>query len=244
MGRYTTVQAYSDTNQNTRSVSYEQATGSSTAKSGAVKAEKVDNPYGSTAGAGSGEFHVYRHARAREIARMKQLDEEEAERKADADFEKKVTSWKSEEDRKTEKRRKKRQREKEAKLRKKNMKLGGVGFDDEVGEGSRKTSKDSDVEEEFEYNPIHIAAKTDVQDDYDVSPKIPNADCENEKASASKTSIAAFANDGSFLETMKNIAEENASVTSNSKDDLAKSTEKGQVNDVTGEGKTFDGKMT
>ena len=56
MGRYSSVQAYADSNSNMRSVSYEQATGSSEVKKGAVKAEKVSNPYGSTAGAGSGEY--------------------------------------------------------------------------------------------------------------------------------------------------------------------------------------------
>ena len=46
----------------------------------------MDNPYGSTAGAGSGEFHVYRHARAREMMRTQELDEEEAKLHADKEF--------------------------------------------------------------------------------------------------------------------------------------------------------------
>lgn len=202
MGRYTTVQAYSDTNQNTRSVSYEQATGSAAAKAGAVKAEKVDNPYGSTAGAGSGEFHVYRHARAREMARMKQLDEQEAEQKADAEFEEKVSAWKSEEERRTEKRRRKRQREKEAKLRKKNMKLGGVGFENEVDSGCLKGD-----EQEFDYSPLHSVAKVQGQDN-EVGPKQPNATSGDEAPVMPATSATGFANDGSFLELMKKKLEE------------------------------------
>lgn len=200
MGRYTTVQAYSDTNQNTRSVSYEQATGSAAAKSGAVRAEKVDNPYGSTAGAGSGEFHVYRHARAREMARMRQLDEEEAEQKADAEFKEKVSAWKTEEEQRTEKRRKKRQREKEAKLRKKNMKLGGVGFENGVDDGPAKVNNGQ--EEEFEYTPTHKAQREQGKGD-ETESKLPDAPSANQLPIGSAAPAAAFANDGSFLELMK-----------------------------------------
>ena len=71
MGRYTTVQAYADNNPNMRAMDYHQATGTAApvaasasaapppADCGPVKTEKVGNPYGSTAGAGSEEFHVY-----------------------------------------------------------------------------------------------------------------------------------------------------------------------------------------
>lgn len=224
MGRYTTVQAYSDTNQNTRSVSYEQATGSTAAKAGGVKAEKVDNPYGSTAGAGSGEFHVYRHARAREMARMKQLDEDEAEQKADAEFEEKVSAWKSEEDHRTEKRRMKRKREKEAKLRKKNMKLGGVGFENEVDD--RSPEKKGGGEEEFEYSPLHFAAKTEGEDKK-MGPGLPNAAPGDEARSVPAASASGgFANDGSFLEQMKKkLQEENISNESNKKSDVSKQPE-------------------
>jgi hypothetical protein len=101
MGRYTTVQAYADNNPNMRAVDYAQATGaassssSSTSSSSAAPAplvtEKVDNPYGSTAGAGSGEFHVYRHARAREMARWEQISLDEANRQAEAEYQAQVT---------------------------------------------------------------------------------------------------------------------------------------------------------
>eukprot|EP00581_Thalassiosira_minuscula_P007891 CAMPEP_0183706772 /NCGR_PEP_ID=MMETSP0737-20130205/3521_1 /TAXON_ID=385413 /ORGANISM="Thalassiosira miniscula, Strain CCMP1093" /LENGTH=136 /DNA_ID=CAMNT_0025934275 /DNA_START=110 /DNA_END=516 /DNA_ORIENTATION=+ len=136
MGRYTTVQAYADNNPNMRAVDYAQATGTAAAASassgpasaadrGPVVAEKVDNPYGSTAGAGSGEFHVYRHARAREMARWKKINADEAEMKAEEEFQQKLAQDTRAEEDKTEKRRRKRERAKEAKRRKKNMKLGG-----------------------------------------------------------------------------------------------------------------------
>ena len=111
MGRYTTVQAFADNNPNMRSVDYAQATGTAAASSGSasaaggpavananrgpVQAEKVDNPYGSTAGAGSGEFHVYRHARAREMARWKKINADEAEMKAEGVFQQKLAHRRS-----------------------------------------------------------------------------------------------------------------------------------------------------
>eukprot|EP00339_Tiarina_fusa_P003781 CAMPEP_0117078338 /NCGR_PEP_ID=MMETSP0472-20121206/55234_1 /TAXON_ID=693140 ORGANISM="Tiarina fusus, Strain LIS" /NCGR_SAMPLE_ID=MMETSP0472 /ASSEMBLY_ACC=CAM_ASM_000603 /LENGTH=99 /DNA_ID=CAMNT_0004805039 /DNA_START=114 /DNA_END=409 /DNA_ORIENTATION=- len=90
MGRYSSVQAYADNNSNVRSISYEEATGSKDKKGGAVKAEKVSNPYGSTAGAGSGDFHVYRHARAREAMRWQQLDASEQAKQEDSEFRRKL----------------------------------------------------------------------------------------------------------------------------------------------------------
>mmetsp|Transcript_16215 Transcript_16215/g.22855 ORF Transcript_16215/g.22855 Transcript_16215/m.22855 type:complete len:230 (-) Transcript_16215:382-1071(-) len=203
MGRYTTVQAYADNNSNVRAISYDQATGASASSGGGgstnesnqqsrggLKVEKVDNPYGSTAGAGSGEFHVYRHARAREMARWKQLDEEEKERIREEEFKSKVETYKSEEDRKTEQRRKKRQRQKEAKQRKKNLKLAGViSTTETAGNG------DTNDEEEFTYIPMHAQKKSEVEED-----KKDN----NEKESPQ----VPFANDGSFLEMMKKKLEE------------------------------------
>ncbi len=109
------------------------------------------NPYGSTAGAGSGEFHVYRHARSREMMRIQQLDEEEAERKANDEFLRKVMTDQEIELKKTEQRRKKRQREKEAKLKKKVMRLNGLTIEKEE---SRNEGANSNFDDEFEYTPI------------------------------------------------------------------------------------------
>jgi len=155
MGRYTTVQAYADKSAGMRSISYEQATSASTSTTAAndndfVRPEKVENPYGSTAGAGSGNFHVYRHARAREKERLKQMDDNEYEQKIEADFQQKVEQNAREDELKTEKNRKKRQRAKEAKRRKKNLKLSGVDT-----QSNDKSSPDIVVDEdEFHYVPI------------------------------------------------------------------------------------------
>jgi hypothetical protein len=187
MGRYSSVQAYADNNTNARVVPYEQATGGGAVPK-PVRAEKVSNPYGSTAGAGSGEFHVYRHARAREIERWKTLDEEEREHLMRQDFEKQLEENKVEEEGRTAKRRKKRQRQKEAKMRKKNLKLSGISS--EV-DNEKDTNVDDD---EFAYEPDHIQAN----DDEKIGEE------ESDAAEESKeTSKLPFANDGSFLEQMK-----------------------------------------
>ncbi len=108
------------------------------------------NPYGSTAGAGSGEFHVYRNARSREMMRIQQLDEEDKERKADDEFWRKVMTEQEIELKKTEQRRKKRQREKEAKLKKKVMRLNGLTIEKEE---SRNEGANGNFDDEFEYTP-------------------------------------------------------------------------------------------
>ena len=204
MGRYTTIQAYADNSGSMRAVSYYQAAGTSSttapADRGPVVTEKVDNPYGSTAGAGSGEFHVYRHARAREMARWKEIHANEAEMKAEEDFQRKVAENERVEAEKTEKRRRKREREKNAKRRKKNMKLGGISLDNE-GE-NEEVECDAD---EFEYIPIAAAASESKS-----SPQTAksNNDKTEEKTQAKGESVkdrVIFANDGSFLEQSKKL---------------------------------------
>lgn len=203
-----------------RAVSYDQAVGSAAsaqpaADRGPVITEKVDNPYGSTAGAGSGEFHVYRHARAREMARWKEMHAAEAEIKAEEDFQRKVQEDKRVEEERTEKRRKKREREKNAKRRKKNMKLGGVGLDSGAGSND-PVEENAAGDDEFEYTPIaasepkapsHGTASAPAKDSNDN--EATQAEPKEEKNSGEiKTSEpVVFANDGSFLEQSKKLLE-------------------------------------
>ncbi|KAL7539326.1 hypothetical protein ACHAWF_006380 [Thalassiosira exigua] len=215
MGRYTTVQAYADNNPNMRAVDYAQATGTAAAASssssapaaaanrGSVVTEKVDNPYGSTAGAGSGEFHVYRHARAREMERWKKINADEAEMKAEAEFQEKLAHDTKVEAEKTEKRRRKRERAKEAKRRKKNMKLGGVG-------GGVVSEEPTGDDEEFEYTPIAAseisqgAVKSDSSNGEEGEGSNGTGDVETDRKSPPEgSSQVPIANDGSFLERMK-----------------------------------------
>jgi hypothetical protein len=215
MGRYTTIQAFADNSGSMRAVAYDQAVGASAsgaapaAARGPVVTEKVDNPYGSTAGAGSGEFHVYRHARAREMARWKEIHATEAETKAEEEFQRKVAEDTRVEAEKTEKRRRKREREKNAKKRKKNMKLGGVGLCAEVN-----NLEGESVMDEFDYTPIASDSKASL---YDTAADLPDSNKDAEKEvdpDETKGEIntqlkkpLVFANDGSFLEQSKKLLE-------------------------------------
>lgn len=77
--------------------------------------EIVSNVAGSSAGAGSGEFHVYKHARRKEFARLALFEEEEAAERQAAEFKNKQDEWAERDRKKTEKNRKRR------------MKRGGNG---------------------------------------------------------------------------------------------------------------------
>lgn len=54
----------------------------------------VRNVMGSSAGAGSGEFHVYRHLRRKEMSRLKEMEEMSKIEKLDAEFRAKLEETK------------------------------------------------------------------------------------------------------------------------------------------------------
>jgi hypothetical protein len=70
--------------------------------------EIVSNVAGSSAGAGSGEFHVYKHARRKEFARLALFEEEAAAERDAAEFKNKQNEWAERDQKKTEKNRKRR----------------------------------------------------------------------------------------------------------------------------------------
>lgn len=118
MGRYSTVQTYSD--QNTKVVAASAISSKNEQIEDKAKkrlvVEKVENVMGSTAGAGSGEFDVYRAARRRELTR---LDAIEAQQKAEEEartFAEKVAKNKAEADSRTAKNAEKRNKKKMKKL--------------------------------------------------------------------------------------------------------------------------------
>lgn len=188
MGRFTSVQAFSDTNSAVRQIPYEQTTVAASASSAStttagkvvsVKPEKVVNPYGSAAGAGSGEFHLYRQGRAREMQRLELLTEQQQRAMAEREFQEQLLRNKREVEERTERRRKKRQRLKDAKERKKNLQRAVVNIATSSEQHySSDASGDGNGAEEFVY--------------------IPSSDNREETPA-----VDAFPNDGSFLERMK-----------------------------------------
>ncbi|MCJ1371416.1 hypothetical protein MMC20_002631 [Loxospora ochrophaea] len=96
--------------------------------------EIVANVQGSSAGAGSGEFHVYKASRRREYERLRLMDEEVAREKENEEFERKKEEAKAKEEKKSGKN--KRRREK-AKARKE-----GKGTEEkEAGESSEESRR-------------------------------------------------------------------------------------------------------
>jgi len=84
--------------------------------------EFIRNIWGSSAGAGSGDFHVYRGVRRREYARQKYMNEKHAKEDADAEFRAKVEKNAKEAEDRTAKKRAKRLKKKEKLKAKKKMK--------------------------------------------------------------------------------------------------------------------------
>ncbi|GAX13191.1 hypothetical protein FisN_17Hh121 [Fistulifera solaris] len=145
MGRFSSVQTYTDTASDKRTVPYEQVKAASSTTT-SVQPEKVVNPYGSTAGAGSGEFHIYRQARAREMQRQAQLQLSAQEQAAAREFEEQRQRDAEECAARTEKRKRKREKQKEAKLRKRNLEQAGI-----VVEKVEAEEPTAEEEEEFVY---------------------------------------------------------------------------------------------
>lgn len=77
--------------------------------------EIVANVQGSSAGAGSGEFHVYKASRRREYERVKMMDDEVAREKADEEFERRKEELRKKDEEKTGKNRKRREKNKNKK---------------------------------------------------------------------------------------------------------------------------------
>ncbi|KAK6507402.1 hypothetical protein TWF481_005835 [Arthrobotrys musiformis] len=88
--------------------------------------EIVANVQGSSAGAGSGEFHVYKASRRREYERLKMMDDELKKEKEKEEFDTKTEDWKKKDDAKTAKNRAKRQKKKLAQEKKKESERTGT----------------------------------------------------------------------------------------------------------------------
>ena len=224
MGRFTSVQIVSDSHANNRTLTYEQAKGSSKQEDGKssdngngngnkLVTEKVVNPYGSTSGAGSGEFHVYRHARARELARWNALDEESKRREEEREFRTTLAEDQKATETKASKNRKKRQREKEAKRRKKHMKAAGIDMNTNTNsdtsidrrDTTRYGNNNDNDEEEFAYIPV---AQQKQEATATAILSFSSSSSSSLPPSEAPKNDPTIPNDGSFLEMMKRKLQE------------------------------------
>lgn len=115
--------------------------------------EFVRDVMGSSAGAGSGEFHVYRHLRRREYQRQDFLDKMADKCDADIKYLEKVEQNKVDADERTAKRRKKRDKLKQKKLLAKKAKVAAKkkdGEEEEEEDSDEGKSSESDKEEDEE----------------------------------------------------------------------------------------------
>ncbi|KAI1822359.1 DUF1168-domain-containing protein [Xylaria intraflava] len=101
--------------------------------------EIVTNVQGSSAGAGSGEFHVYKASRRREYERLRRMDEEVARETADAEFARGSEETRRKDDEKTRRNREKREKKRRARERAKNA-GGGDDGDGGAGDGTAATA--------------------------------------------------------------------------------------------------------
>ncbi|XP_076755009.1 uncharacterized protein LOC143425851 [Xylocopa sonorina] len=113
--------------------------------------EFVRNVMGSSAGAGSGEFHVYRHLRRKEYARQKFIQEKGHKELLDEEYHRKITENKRIAEEITAKKRAKRLRKKQKWKQKKRMKIKDVK-EHNKNENSNSSEESSDEEETSDKN--------------------------------------------------------------------------------------------
>ncbi|KAM7368210.1 hypothetical protein PAMP_014454 [Pampus punctatissimus] len=112
--------------------------------------EFVRDVMGSSAGAGSGEFHVYRHLRRREYQRQDFLDKMAEVQDKEQEYLDKVEENKRVADERTAKRRKKREKMKQKKIMAKKAKLEAQNKKDDADKASSSSEEEEDEEEERE----------------------------------------------------------------------------------------------
>ena len=121
-------------------------TGPGAPKTLAAPPEIVANVQGSSAGAGSGEFHVYKASRRREYERLRLMDEEVRKEKEKLDFERDRDEKKARDAEKTRRNKAKRDKAKQRKAKAKDEK-GGGGDGKETGK-SRPADDESEMDVE------------------------------------------------------------------------------------------------
>lgn len=108
----------------------------------------VRNVMGSSAGAGSGEFHVYRHLRRKEYARQKCIEEKSRQEVLDDEFQKKLDDNRRLQEEKTAKKRQKRLKKKKGRREKKPKPASVDDGQDSKSEEESSGNEQSDQEDQ------------------------------------------------------------------------------------------------
>lgn len=153
------IHAVADNNAKVAPIPYDVASGgvkASTDKSaGAIRVPKVLNTTGSTAGAGSGEFHMYRKARREEMDRIANMEKNHREMIADTEFRTRVEQHRIEEEERTRKKAEKRRKQKERERAKRQKRSGSAdGSADESGDVEDDSGSD------LEHKPAHDSSSS------------------------------------------------------------------------------------
>lgn len=125
--------------------------------------EFVRNVMGSSAGAGSGEFHVYRHLRRKEYARQKYIDQRAHEDLLDVEFRERVERNRREAEERTAKKRAKRQRRKQKAKERRTSGKTSAGSGADAGAGDSSSSEEDDERENDDGNRASEDATTSEQ---------------------------------------------------------------------------------
>jgi len=138
----------------------------------------VRNIMGSSAGAGSGEFHVYRHLRRKEYARQKQITEQAILEQKDIDFQNRIEANKQLADAKTAKKRAKRLKKKAGKRKGNNAKAGNKPAV-ETSSASESDDEDEDDNKKSDEVPASVTGEKiptvlpQISDSTDEIPTVP-----------------------------------------------------------------------
>ncbi|KAF2175733.1 DUF1168-domain-containing protein [Zopfia rhizophila CBS 207.26] len=138
-----------------------QIPGSVPKKTLAPPPEIVANVQGSSAGAGSGEFHVYKASRRREYERLRLMDEEVEREKEEREFLERKAELEKKDREKTEKNKAKREKARQRKAKKKN---GNKEQDEQNGKEGTPVPEGGQVKK-LGPNPAAAKAKKDEENE-------------------------------------------------------------------------------
>ncbi|KAG5683907.1 hypothetical protein PVAND_013166 [Polypedilum vanderplanki] len=106
----------------------------------------IRNVMGSSAGAGSGEFHVYRHLRRKEFARQKLMKTQTEQERLDEEFQEKLDQNQREAEERTNKKRQKRlKKKKNQKNKGKKQKLENSTTEDDEEQEEQNSDSDGNL---------------------------------------------------------------------------------------------------